>query len=185
MCIRDRSTWVSQTARKEASPKTEIYNVPNVVVQPYRYSPPNSSKAEHLLSEIDEGIQKNIEAASPHSARKVGQVERSPQQSIVEQRKESVLRSALLVKPAEVPRKERAGTATSKSVQYVDGKKFFELAREKLSFEDFNKVIREIQKMNKNQQSKQATYETCEAIIKNKDKELGAKLRSLIYHKAS
>eukprot|EP00826_Nyctotherus_ovalis_P058702 TRINITY_DN8094_c0_g3_i1.p1 TRINITY_DN8094_c0_g3~~TRINITY_DN8094_c0_g3_i1.p1 ORF type:complete len:265 (+),score=72.82 TRINITY_DN8094_c0_g3_i1:68-862(+) len=135
---------VSQTARKEASPKTEIYNVPNVVVQPYRYSPPNSSKAEHLLSEIDEGIQKNIEAASPHSARKVGQVERSPQQSIVEQRKESVLRSALLVKPAEVPRKERAGTATSKSVQYVDGKKFFELAREKLSFEDFNKVIRAV-----------------------------------------
>lgn len=176
---------VSQTARKEASPKTEVYNVPSILPQPYKYFRAHSSKAEHLLSEIEEGIQKNMEAASPCSTRQVGRAERSPQQSVVDEHKESFKRSlGGLVKLAEAPGKEKAGSVTSKSVQYVDGKKFFELAREKLSFEDFNKVIREIQKMNKNQQSRQATYETCEAIIKNKDKELGAKLRSLIYHKA-
>jgi len=146
-----------------------------------------------LLNEIDEGIQKNIEATSPIKfSTKKTILERSLQHSLLEENKElremtsnkSPYKTSL-IKSVEPKLMKKDGLALSKSVQYVDGKKFFELAREKLSFEDFNKVIREIQKMNKNQQSKQATYETCESIIKNKDKELSNKLRSLIYHKVS
>lgn len=187
------------TAVERASPKTEVYNVPNVIVQPYKYYfAYNDSKAQYLINEIDEGIQKNIEAASPvkFSSKRTVQLERTPQQSLVEEHKEfsgmeynksPQKMGSSLIKPMEptLLKKDNSTPVLSKSVQYVDGKKFFELAREKLSFEDFNKVIREIQKMNKNQQSKQTTYETCENITRNKDKELSNKLRSLIYHKVS
>ena len=73
--------------------------------------------------------------------------------------------------------------SSSKTIQYVDGRKFFELAREKLPFDKFNKIIKEIQKMNKNQQSKEETFRICEEVIEKKNKELCLKLRALIYHK--
>ncbi len=70
-----------------------------------------------------------------------------------------------------------------RSLQYIEGKRFFKLARERLTFEEFNKFIAQIQNLNRGKQTKEATVAAVETIFGKGNDDLLTKLKELLLRK--
>ena len=70
-----------------------------------------------------------------------------------------------------------------KSIEYIEGKNFFKVARNKLQEEQFNKIIKEIKKFINKRQSANNTLEICKGILGHENKELLYSLKDIISYK--
>lgn len=70
-----------------------------------------------------------------------------------------------------------------RSVQFIEGKRFFKAAREKLPEDKFNLLLTELQKMNKNLQSREDTLEQAKSLLGALHKDLYTKFKELVLRK--